>query len=371
MVFRVDNRDFAPGNKVRMGSGETGKIVSADERNGIKGYRVEITDGPRKGSVVGANPGGMVKLGRRSAQSRVAVTLGDRRYMCRVAETVHQHKQGLQGVPDLDPDEGMLFLFNPPRAATFHMGTVPYPIDIVFVEGGRVAKVVHGAQPGSAERWSHPRCEAVLELAAGQARKVGALMKMAAVPGGRYPAPALDGAPGKHYEISFPNELEEPSKMPQDRYKDRGTPDEADPNADQMSADEYKQSYGYDALEQDGPPLRSSAQRISDKADYIVGLIEAMARQERPLDWHRDALNPMLAYAVVSPSVISEWLSSFDLSGSEATDVLATATSRQGLQVLGDGLVLAGIANTAHIAQNETNEDMLVLWTEQKDLQNV
>ena len=361
MVFRVDKRDFAAGDRVRMGSGETGQITEKVERNGMSGYRVKITDGPRKGSIVGASPPGMVKLGRRQASARAVVTLGTQQFLCRVAATAQQHRIGLEQTPSLDLDEGMLFVFDPPRAATFHMGAVTYPIDIVFVDQGRVAKVVHGAQPGSRTRWSHTHCEAVVELKAGQARAADV------VPGGRYPAPPLDGQPGSHYEISFPESIDEENMDP-DRFKDRGLPDDVSPNADAMSNDQWRNNYGYDALEENEHALRPTAQLEPDPVDFVVKLIEAMAHLDRPLDWHRDALNPALAYAVIESTDISRWLATLDVTGSESTDLLAHATDKNGLRLLGDGLVLAGVADLAHVAQDDDNNDILVLWTEHEDL---
>lgn len=366
MVFQVDNREFAEGDRVRLGSGEVGRIVERVERGGLSGYRVKILDGPRKGSVVGASPSGMIKVTRRDSSTRVVVELGRSRYLCRVATTTSQHAQGLQDQPQLEPDEGLLFMFDPPRAATFHMGTVAYPIDIVFVDGERVAKVVHNASPGSHSRWSYPKCSAVLELRGGQARQaaIGARLKVA-----EYPAPPINNADTR-YKISLPDEDVDALSIHPERFSDRGTPDETSPNADEMANDQWRNNYGYDALEETKHVIRPTAQRVSDPADFVVGIIEAMARQDRPLDWHRDVLNPALAYAVVSPDDITAWVSTYDMSGSAATDVLAVAMSRSGLRTLGDGLILAGVADIAHVAQDPNGDDILVLWTEHEDLHN-
>lgn len=364
MVYRVNNRGFATGDRVRLGSGETGRIKQYVTRNGIGGYRVEIMDGPRKGDVVGASPAGMVKLG---ARNKVAVSLGGTSYVCRVARTAHEHARGLQGTATLAPDEGLLFVFEPPRATTFHMGSVSYPIDIVFIDpADRVAKVVHNAQPGTRERWSVPYCGAVLEVAGGGASQIqpGSTVRVAAPP----------IADSTRYEISFPSEDLDGDTLPEDRYKERGTPDDASPDADGGSPKYWEQNYGYDPVkwpDGDGPGLRPTAATINDPADYIVGLIEAMARQERPLDWHRDVLNPSLAYAVVEPRDISDWLGSYDITSSAGlTDLFEVATSRDGLNVLGDGLVLAGVADIAHVAAGPDNQDVLVLWTEHEDFTN-
>lgn len=106
---------------------------------------------------------------------RVRVDLGSRAVVaCSVARTAEEQARGLQGHPGLAVGEGMLFPFHPPRAATFHMGTVAFPIDVVFADGaGRVARIVHGAEPGSRAKWSHPVVGAVVELPGGAAANMG------------------------------------------------------------------------------------------------------------------------------------------------------------------------------------------------------
>lgn len=69
------------------------------------------------------------------------VRLGNRTFRCKVARSPREQAVGLQDTPQLGPDEGMLFPFEPARAATFHMGKVAYPIDIVFVAPGPVQRV--------------------------------------------------------------------------------------------------------------------------------------------------------------------------------------------------------------------------------------
>lgn len=111
----------------------------------------------------------------RTAGPKVAVDLGRRaRVVCAVARTQAEQARGLQGHAPLGAGEGMLFPFHPPRAACFHMGTVTFPIDILFADAsGRVAKIVHAAQPGSKDRWGVPIASAVIELAGGQASALG------------------------------------------------------------------------------------------------------------------------------------------------------------------------------------------------------
>lgn len=357
MVFRVEKRKFDPGDRVQLGSGEAGEIVERVERNGIPGYRVKVTDGPRKGETVGANPGGMLKLGQKC--TRVRVRVGAREFDCRVAATVREQRLGLQDTPTLSPEEGLLFTFDSPRAATFHMGEVAYPIDIMFIHAGRVAKVVANAQPGSKERWSHSCCDAVLEIAA-QAEPFSVGTKVA--------APAMN--PEDRYEISFPNEVTDAAPQPSDRWEERALPPVADPNSDQMDNKHWKQDFGYDPLDDpdhNAPVTRPSArkaQTINDPADFVVAFIKTMASR---LDWTKDELNPLIDYAMVGPDEIMQWLDEHDLSGSEKTDMYAVATSSEGLNTIGDGLVVAGMADMSHLVTNPEGDQVLILWNIRED----
>ena len=68
-----------------------------------------------------------------------------------VCETEESRAQGLQGFRKLSSNEAALFVFPAPSVVTFWMGTVSYPIDIVFIgPDGIVAGVVPHCQPGSA-----------------------------------------------------------------------------------------------------------------------------------------------------------------------------------------------------------------------------
>ncbi len=92
---------------------------------------------------------------------------------CAVARTPSELTLGLQRHAALSEDEGMLFLFPQPRMATFHMGEVAFPIDILGIdENSRVTRIVEGARPGSLERWYFPRVVAVLEVAGGTCRRL-------------------------------------------------------------------------------------------------------------------------------------------------------------------------------------------------------
>jgi uncharacterized membrane protein (UPF0127 family) len=93
-----------------------------------------------------------------------------------VAATPLRRAMGLSRYRALSPSAGMLFL--PPdgyeRHETFHMSTVPFPIDIVFVRrSGQIGKIAHDVQPGDPGRWSYPHTMAVVEVVGGFCRQHG------------------------------------------------------------------------------------------------------------------------------------------------------------------------------------------------------
>lgn len=113
-----------------------------------------------------------IRRGGRSAHA-VAVVLGGHVVQCSVADTHARQARGLQGQAALADGQGMLFTWPDVAPRTFHMGTVTFPIDIVFVAKGRVGRVVTGL-PGVTDRWTAP-ADMVVEVPAGwcAARGVG------------------------------------------------------------------------------------------------------------------------------------------------------------------------------------------------------
>jgi Na+/H+ antiporter NhaD/arsenite permease-like protein/uncharacterized membrane protein (UPF0127 family) len=116
-------------------------------------------------------------------EKRVTVTAmargipsGTRKYtVVLFCDTDKTRARGLQGFRPLRRDEAALFLFDKPQAVTFWMGTVTFPIDIVFVrQDGSVATVAPHCQPGSSQFYgSGVPVKWVVETAAGSGIMVG------------------------------------------------------------------------------------------------------------------------------------------------------------------------------------------------------
>ena len=92
-----------------------------------------------------------------------------------LCDTDVSRERGLQGYRRLKRDEAALFVFQKPAAVTFWMGSVAYPIDIIFVGPGRkVVSVYPNCRPGSTEYYpSTAPVRWVIETAAGSGIMAG------------------------------------------------------------------------------------------------------------------------------------------------------------------------------------------------------
>jgi uncharacterized membrane protein (UPF0127 family) len=92
-----------------------------------------------------------------------------------VADTPSQRQQGLMYRKSLDPDAGMLFLFERPQQQTFWMHNTLVPLDMFFItHDWHVLGVVENATPLTDAPRSVPGLsQYVLEVNAGFARRHG------------------------------------------------------------------------------------------------------------------------------------------------------------------------------------------------------
>ncbi len=92
-----------------------------------------------------------------------------------LCDTPEARVRGLQGFRPLRPGEAALFVFEEPEEATFWMGSVPYPIDIIFVTPDKkVRRVFPSCRPGRLDEYpSGGRIKWVIETAAGSGIRAG------------------------------------------------------------------------------------------------------------------------------------------------------------------------------------------------------
>jgi uncharacterized membrane protein (UPF0127 family) len=97
-----------------------------------------------------------------------------------LCDTDEARTRGLQGFRRLRENEAALFLFEPSEVVSFWMGSVAYPIDIIFVDRtGLVSRVYPNCLPGS--KSLYPSVEParwVIETAAGSGIKAGGQVRI-------------------------------------------------------------------------------------------------------------------------------------------------------------------------------------------------
>lgn len=92
-----------------------------------------------------------------------------------LADSPQRMAQGLMFVRSLPPDRGMLFVHDQPQPMSMWMKNTYIPLDMVFIDGhGRIQQIVEQTTPHSLDiiRSRDPAL-AVLEIAAGEARRLG------------------------------------------------------------------------------------------------------------------------------------------------------------------------------------------------------
>ena len=91
-----------------------------------------------------------------------------------IADSDRRRAQGLMFVKELDPTQGMLFVYTSSQHVAIWMKNTYIPLDIVFIRAdGRIARITPDAKPHSLTTMeSGEAVSAVLELPAGTAKKL-------------------------------------------------------------------------------------------------------------------------------------------------------------------------------------------------------
>ncbi len=118
----------------------------------------------------GAKPGGAAPKVLLSPPGKEPIAVG-----VEIARTPQERQRGLMFRQHLDPNGGMLFLFERPDHLSFWMRNTYVPLDMIFIEPGMtVLGVVENATPLSDEPRGVPgKSQYVLEVNAGFSRRHG------------------------------------------------------------------------------------------------------------------------------------------------------------------------------------------------------
>lgn len=94
----------------------------------------------------------------------INIKIGSKEYTVKVAKTVDEKEQGLQGVIELPENEGMLFEFNEPDEVSFWMKDTLIPLDIIFIDDDLNVISVNQGNPESEEFITEKNVTFVLEV---------------------------------------------------------------------------------------------------------------------------------------------------------------------------------------------------------------
>jgi uncharacterized membrane protein (UPF0127 family) len=95
---------------------------------------------------------------------RVKVFVGDKEYNCQVAESEEDRRKGLQNVEYLQPDEGMLFVWEDEGVRQMWMKDTKIPLDQIGINGDDEVVLVYKAQPEDETLVNFPSCKYILEV---------------------------------------------------------------------------------------------------------------------------------------------------------------------------------------------------------------
>ena len=94
---------------------------------------------------------------------KIRIQIAGKEYEVELAETPTEQEHGLQGKTELDPDKGMLFVFNEDDSRSFWMKDTTIPLDVIFIDEELNVNDVYKGEPGS-EEMLNGVCSYVLEL---------------------------------------------------------------------------------------------------------------------------------------------------------------------------------------------------------------
>lgn len=92
-------------------------------------------------------------------------------FICDIADSLEKKIAGLQLYSNINNSFGLLFPYKKATDVSYHMGTVSYPIDIIFIDDeSSIRKIDENIQPGSPGLFSCSNIKNVLEIKGGMSK---------------------------------------------------------------------------------------------------------------------------------------------------------------------------------------------------------
>lgn len=94
----------------------------------------------------------------------INLEINDKEYNVLVAQTEDEKATGLMNVEEMDPDEGMLFVYNYPQRLEFWMANTELELDVIFINSDWEVVSVKKGMPYDETILSEDNVQYVLEL---------------------------------------------------------------------------------------------------------------------------------------------------------------------------------------------------------------
>jgi len=126
-----------------------------------------------KNSVENREDSSLIRITKDSRDKMAHVVIsGNHSFVCDLAEDYQDKVTGLQDRDVLESNSGMLFLYRKASDLYFHMGTVKFPIDIIFADdNNKILKVYGNVKPRSLGTFGCANSKTVLEIPGGYCTK--------------------------------------------------------------------------------------------------------------------------------------------------------------------------------------------------------
>lgn len=95
---------------------------------------------------------------------KAIVTIGNKTYKCKVAETEEQKQKGLMGVEELPSDEGMLFIWEEENTQQMWMKNCSIPLDQIAINDDEEVTMIYQAEPNNETLIPFTNAKYILEV---------------------------------------------------------------------------------------------------------------------------------------------------------------------------------------------------------------